>query len=297
MKTNLLALLVFLSACMFAQAQDYTFKVLVNKGKNEVKSGNSWSAIKTGASLKKEDEIKVDNNGYLGLMHVSGKPLELKQPGSHKVANLAAGMAGNTSVLNKYADFVLSSNTEKKNRLSATGAVHRGIENNIYLPKPESSIVYNDKVTFAWKKEKGPYVVLLKSMFGDDLAKEETNDTTYTIDLADVKFANEDNIMVDVYSKDTGRKQEVPQFVLKKLSKADKDRIKSSLKDLGGLESEQSALNKLIMAGFYEQNKLIIDAGSAYLEAIKLAPDVTQYQEDYKTFLIRNGIRQPDKNK
>ena len=49
-------------------------------------------SLKTGASLKSGDELKVSENAYLGLVHVSGKPLELKTAGSYKVADLAAKM-------------------------------------------------------------------------------------------------------------------------------------------------------------------------------------------------------------
>src|SRR6185503_19175493 len=65
-----------------AQAQDYAFKVLANKGANEYKSGDSWQSIKTGASLKAGDELKVSENSYIGLVHATGKPLELKQAGN-----------------------------------------------------------------------------------------------------------------------------------------------------------------------------------------------------------------------
>jgi hypothetical protein len=291
MKTKLVTLMLLIS-CYSAYCQDYAFKVLVNKGKNEVKSVNGWEPIKTGASLKKDDEVKVENNAYLGLVHVTGKPLELKQAGKYKVIDLAAKIGGATSVINKYTDFILSANVEKKNKLSATGAVHRGTKGvKIYLPAPEMSVVFNNKVTFSWQKGNAPYILVLKSMFGDELVKMETSDTTYTVNLSEPKFVNEDNIMIDVYPKsEPSQKKENPEYVLKKLSKADRDRIKVLLNDVSSISPEQNALSKLIMAGFYEQNKLIIDAGSAYLEAIKLAPDVAQYQEDYRTFLIRNAI-------
>jgi cytochrome c-type biogenesis protein CcmH/NrfG len=60
-----------------------------------------------------------------------------------------------------------------------------------------------------------------------------------------------------------------------------------------GEVSEQNALNKYIMAGFYEEHNLFIDAIAAYEEAIKLAPDVPTYQEGYEEFLLRHGLKQP----
>ena len=45
------------------------------------------------------------------------------------------------------------------------------------------------------------------------------------------------------------------------------------------------------MAGFYEENKLYIDAITAYEEAIKMAPDVTTYKDAYDEFLLRNKLK------
>jgi hypothetical protein len=85
--------------------------------------------------------------------------------------------------------------------------------------------------------------------------------------------------------------------MLKKLSTADKERIKVQLNEISGQTDDASALNKLILAGFYEQNKLLIDASTAYLEAIRLAPEVPDYQEAYENFLLRNGIKEEKKDK
>jgi cytochrome c-type biogenesis protein CcmH/NrfG len=47
------------------------------------------------------------------------------------------------------------------------------------------------------------------------------------------------------------------------------------------------------MAGFYEENKLFVDAIGAYEEAIKLAPDVPTYKEAYEEYLLRNKLKKP----
>lgn len=280
----------------FAQA-DYAFKVMVNKGQNEVKAGDAWQPIKTGASLKSSDELKLGDNAYLGLIHVNGKPLELRKAGKYNVAELSAKMGGSKSVVNKYTDFILSSNVEKKNRLTATGAVHRGgVTTKVYLPVSEHAIVFGDKVILDWERDSTitTYVVSLKSIFGDDLMTTETT-SNLVIDLNDPKFAEEDNIMVEVYPKGQPEKTPDPAFVIKKLSKADKERIKTQLSGISEISADESALSKLIMAGFYEENKLLIDAATAYQEAIALAPEVEQYKEDYNNFLLRNAIKSETK--
>lgn len=296
-RSRILVLSGFVLLNVLAYGQDYTFKVLANKGSNEMKSGDTWQAVKTGASLKTGDEIKITENSYLGLVHATGKPMELKQAGSYKVADLAAKVSGGTSVLNKYTDFILSSNSAeaKKNRLSATGAVHRGLEDiKVFLPENQYSGIYNNIAIINWEASKsgGPYTVLLKNMFDDELMKAETPETSLQIDLNDPKFANETAILVEVKSK-SDSKSKSEQHLIKKLSQADHDRIKKSLAEINGDVQEETALNKFIMAGFYEENKLFIDAITSYEQAIKMAPDVPSYREAYDEFLLRNKFKLP----
>jgi hypothetical protein len=298
MKTHKFPLLLALIALnSFAFAQDYAFKVLANKGTNEVKNGEAWQPLKTGASLKSSDEVKLGDNSYIGLVHSTGKPMELKQAGNYKMSDLAAKVGGGSSVLNKYTDFILSSNSAeaKKNRLSATGAVHRDVETaaiKLLLPENQHSGIYNDIAIINWEGTKvaGPYVVTLRNMFDDELAKLETPETALQIDLKDPKYASENAILVEVSSK-ADPKQTSKQHLIKKLAPAEEEKVKKSLDEIMGDVSEQTALNKFILAGFYEEHNLFIDAISSYEEAIKLAPDVPSYQEAYDEFLLRHSLK------
>jgi hypothetical protein len=276
--------------------QDYAFKVLANKGTSEVKSGDTWQAVKTGTSLNANDELKVPENAYLGLVHKSGKPVELKQAGNYKVADLAKNVSGGTSVLNKYTDFILSSNSAeaKKNRLSATGAVHRGLEDiKVFLPENQYSSIYNTTAIINWQsKGGGPYVVTLKNMFEDELMRAETPETSLEVNLNDPKFANESAILVEVVSK-ADAKSRSEQHLIKKLPSNEQDRIKKSLAEINMEVKDQTSLDYLILAGFYEENKLLIDAITSYEMAIKLSPDVPSYKEAYEEFLLRNKMKTP----
>src|ERR1044071_7035943 len=162
---SLLVVGAFIMSCpvVFGQG-DYAFKVLANKGTNEIKSGNTWVAVKTGAALHKDDELKLAENSYIGLVSVTGKPLELKSAGSYSVVELLNKVSQkDPSVLNKYTDFILSSNSAeaKKNRLSATGGSHRGPVKELKLNLPDNSKteVFNNTVIITWEKSSGPYVV------------------------------------------------------------------------------------------------------------------------------------------
>ncbi len=298
-KGSLLLVGVFFTSfsALFAQG-DYAFKVLANKGTNEIKSGDTWMAVKTGASLKKEDELKLSENSYIGLVSVDGKPLELKSSGSYKVVDLLSKLkAGQSSVLNKYTDFILSSNSAeaKKNRLGATGAMHRGPGSiKVYLPENNNADVFSDVAIINWEKKDGPYVVTLKNMFDEELGKFETPETVLQINLSLPAYANESAILLEVRSKNDPNTKSLTHLI-KKMNAAQSEKIKKDLAEFNTLAGEETALNKFILASFFEEHKLYIDAITAYEQAIKMAPDVTSYKEAYEEFLLRNKLKDEKK--
>lgn len=298
MKRNSIVLtLAFLFVSLLSFGQGYTFRVMVNKGANEVKRGGEWVPLKTGASLNETDELKVVDNAYLGLVHSSGKTLELKDAGTHKISELSANMnTEGSSVASKYADFVLSkmSAEGKKNRLSATGAVSRGSEDAIKIFMPNSVGVFNTDPIIKWKEVEGDnitYNIKITNMFEDVLMEITTNDPQYQLDLNDPKIANEKVVLITV-STSNDESVKSSTYALKRLPEADAQRVKTTLNDLMTQVDEETALNKFILAGFYEENNLLVDALSSYLDAMRLAPDIESYREAYEEFLIRNRLNE-----
>ena len=49
-----------------------------------------------------------------------------------------------------------------------------------------------------------------------------------------------------------------------------------------------SAFENLILAEFYEQNNLILDASTCFEKAMILKPQVNYFKDAYKEFLMRN---------
>jgi Tfp pilus assembly protein PilF len=119
--------------------------------------------------------------------------------------------------------------------------------------------------------------------------KVETTETSAVIDLAPF-YVKENGVLIDVKDKNDPKAHSKP-YTINKLSKAEQARIKQLLSEVTDATAEQTALNHYLMAGFYEENKLLVDAISSYEEAIKLAPDVEMFKESYQEFLIRNGIK------
>lgn len=298
---KLTAIFAFLLITSTAFSQDYAFKVMANKGSNEVKSGDTWQPIKTGASLKSDDEVKLADNAYLGLISAQGKPLEVRQAGSYKVADLTKKIAAGSSVVNKYTDFILSSNAEsKKNRLSATGAVHRGDPTaiNVHLPESQKAGILNNVAIVSWTTTApGPYIVTISNMASEELDKFETSEKTVKIDVKNPKYkfntdAFSKGLVVQVRSK-ADPKQISAEHMIKALDAKQAETLQNQFKTEMGpvLESEETALNLVTLAAFYEEHQLLIDAIVAYDKAMKLQPDVPQFQEFYDDFLFRNNIK------
>jgi len=293
MKTRwmIFSILIFLSGSLYAQT--YTFKVLVSKGKTEIKSANTWQLIKVGSALKATDEIKIAENSYLGLIHANGKPLEIREAGSFKVSELVSRLGEGSNVLNKYTDFILSSDQEKKNRLSATGAVHRGVKDVIivYLSGTDRAELYGDKLAVQWSSEevKGPYEVVFTTLLDDELARFETASNQMIVSMNEGNLKDEYEIMVKVVSKEN-RGKGSKDYIIKRLRPRDREKFTKVMDEIKGAVASETALSKYYMAGIYEENFLLNDALTAYQEAIKLAPDVVVYQEAYTEFLKRLGF-------
>ncbi len=292
MKSPKLALAVLMLVGLGrVQAQEYAFKVLVSKGKNELKSGSAWQPLKVGASLKNADEVKLSENSYVGLVTAKGRPFEVKKPaGTYKVIDFANEVKAEPSVLNKYTDFVLSSVTSPKNTLAATGAVERGFGFiTLNLPTGNHADVFGNKVIISWNDDKKlkPYIVTFNTMFGEELVTRETSDTWLEVDLSDPVFGTESTIVMTVTSK-TDKNQKSKDYNLRRVSKANRDKLKAAYAEVAAATAEPTAINKLYQAGFFEQNNLLVDAGTALQEAAKIEP---AYQQAYTDFLVRNDIK------
>jgi hypothetical protein len=279
---------LFVTSVIFAQT--YAFKVLVSKGKTEVKSGQAWSAIKVGANLNASDEVKVAENSYLGLMHASGKPLEVKEAGNYNLADLAARLSKGSTVLNKYTDFILSSQEDKKNKLAATGAVHRDVKMALTVFLPQTSEHFGNKLAVGWKNPgtATQAEVIVMDLGEDELARYKVDGNSLVIDLNDPKLKGNPQYIIKVVSKDGN---ESAGCGIKRLKGNRKTEIENAWSEVSPSFSEQNALELYVQAGFFEENLLLTDALTAYKLAADMAPEVDMYRESYEAFLQRLGFK------
>jgi hypothetical protein len=278
---------------------------MVSKGANQLKVGGAgdWQAIRVGAKLNSGDVIKVAEKGYMGLVHSSGKTKELKTAGTFKINDLAKAItAGNQNIASKYADFVISKMTpeekeaNRRKYASVTGAVERGDSDasiNIFMPTTVS--VYNPEVLIRWEPLDGDntYVVKLKDLFEQTIMVAETTDPYYTINFDDSKLAGAivENLVIVNVSVKGDEEIKSKDAAIERIAN---DGSASFVVELKGLEEnlgEKNSINNLILAEFYEENNLLLDALTSYEDAIKMSPDVEYYKEAYDEFLLRTGLK------
>lgn len=285
---RLIILLAGILMPLVMEAQSYAFLVLQSKGQTAVKSGEEWTPIKVGSQLKVSDEIKISDNGYLGLSHASGRAFQVKEPGNFKVADLASKVGKGSSALNKYTDFILSSEQEKKNKLAATGAVHRDVKKEIMLglpSDPAKAEVQGNHFFLTWTADgSNSYKVVVMDLGEDELASFTVETNNYMIDLSK-GYEGTSQVLVKVISANGNTSD---KYTVKKLTGHKKKKMDEAVGELG-LSGEATGLDKYILASFFEDKLMLIDALTAYKEAAQAEPDV--YQEAYEQFLSRFGFK------
>ncbi|XOV93172.1 MAG: hypothetical protein ACFHWX_00385 [Bacteroidota bacterium] len=288
-----------------AFGQSYTFRVLANKGSNQVKRAGSTTteALKTGSTLNSGDELIVSDGAYIGLMHKSGKTTEVRTAGTKKVSELEKNITvGSTSVASRYARFVASKmneeeNTNNRSRLAATGAVSRATNAAISvmaMADASDNKVIGDNVIIRWKRpsemsEDDSYMVSVKNIFDEVIYQTETPDEFISLDFTAEDMKNDVGLYIisvasksqpDVKSDDIG------------IKRADDNEIKEGLASLKSEVPDDSPLNKLIYASFYEENGLLLDALTKYEEAVNMAPEIQDFQDLYDNFKIVYGFEE-----
>ena len=300
---SIAVLMLFLMTANTAMAQGYVFRVLANKGANQVKraADGQTQPLKTGATLNNGDEIIAAGGAYIGLMHKTGRTIEVRNAGVTKIDELEKKLASaQTSVANRYAQFVMNKmnqddgdvNKNYRQNLKATGAVERATNNaSIKVMLPSSIDVLNSNAIVRWTEVEGDnsYIVTVKNIFDEEIFVAETDKSKIKLDFDAENLANERLVIFNVKLKDNDDVRS-SDYGIKRLSPDDAKSINENLEMLKAEVSDDSPLNKLIYASFYEDNNLILDALTKYEEAINLSPDVEDFKTLYEDFLIKNGL-------
>ncbi len=296
-RTLLLFALVLFAAG--AQAQGYVFKVLATKGSPQYKDAGQWKPLTNGVKLQAGSQIKVNSSGYVGLIHVTGKTMQVKTPGSHNVDQLSAKISGGgegftSQYVNYMADKVSGTGTANT-RYDVTGSVHRGDDDatGIWLVASRDFSVRTQPTDLVWnaESEEGTvYEVLLTDLGEQPLYRKETNQTSASIDLSKVDFSQVMGgvCLLSVNAKTGGYTS--GRYKVHVLRGDEAKQLDGDLAKMGEELDAESALDQLVYASYYEDKGLVLDAMNSYRNAMEMEPEVDFFRDAYKNFLYRNGI-------
>lgn len=301
-------IIALLFAAESVLAQGYTFRVLANKGSNKLKKANTGQmlALKTGATLDAGDALIAEEGAYIGLMHKSGKTIEVRKGGTISVSELEKRVTtGSTSVASRYAAFVSDKMNEEetgnyKRNMNATGAISRGTAGSIVLMlEGESPEFLGNEAVIRWHPIKDAekkiipgvtYTVKIKNIFDVVVYSVNTDKTSIVLDFQKEGLVNDEGLYIIEVSKSDDPDFSSAPIGLRKKQGDEATEIANDFKSLQAEIGDDSPLTKLILASFFEEKGLLLDALTKYEEAIKLAPEITDFQELYKNFLITNGL-------
>jgi hypothetical protein len=130
------SLIAFFIVYSLSLAEEPEFRVLGVKGTVKLESKNNvWKDIKAGDQIFKNGKIKVDEASYLGLVHISGRTIEIKNAGTYSVSKLSKEVASmKSSTAQKFAKFVVDeigagddmlASKDYHRNMETTGAVER----------------------------------------------------------------------------------------------------------------------------------------------------------------------------
>jgi len=307
MKTILsLTIAMLLLAAQTATSQDYIFRVLANKGTNQVKkAGTSEAAsLKTGEKLNSGDQIIAVSGSYIGLVHRTGKTMEIRTPGTHNISDLEGKVSkGTSSVANRYMNFVMNKmnaddgnvNANYRRNSNVTGAVSRAtgsVAVRLLLKDSKNpNKVYGEVATIRWEgsEETTNYLITVKNVFDEVLYSVETTDTKISLDFSNEKLANERFVIVNVMDKDN-ESLKSRDYGIQRLSPDEAKTVETKLSELSSEVADESSLDKLVYASFFEENNLYLDALTKYEEAVELSPEVEDFQAIYDEFKEINAL-------
>lgn len=300
-----LRILVLLAAgvcfVLQANAQEYQFKVLANQGDNTLITSDQSRKeyLKVGTILQEGDKLILGEGAYVGLMHPNGRTLELKTAGVFEVSALAKQAGEGSSVAGKYASFIMSKMEESETNinenhaqhLKVTGAVERAMDSfAIKVMMPNAAKIFSTEALLKWNDlGADTYVVTVKNMYDEVLFTQEAKNAQIKLDLNENRLASEKLVIVKVSVKDNPALAS-DNYGIKKMDQQKSKAINADLAALKSSFQEENALNKLILASFYEQHDLLVDALASYEEAIAINPTVKEYKVAYEQFVSRNNL-------
>jgi hypothetical protein len=274
--------LVFISFSSLAQKH---FTVAYIKGNVELKSKKRWLPLKVADQLSRHNEVRLDRNATLHLTDSAGLPLLFTLPGIYNIGDFFDNSRSAT-VMTKDGKIVHGKVPRVKQNFFGSDSPIK-----VLLPTDSTfATVYAKQFIIRWIDESpdSAYQITIKNLLKGPIATFHSNITELKFDLDDERFTKE-RVFYVVVAAASNAKRKSAEHVFKRIITHERYRIDDILNKEIILDNSR-ALDQLVLAGFYEEQGLFVDAVNAYLESIRLGKDDPAYSEAFTIFLQRYGV-------
>jgi hypothetical protein len=294
-KTIAVAVILALVTPILASAQgDEIFKVIACKGKITLQ--RTKKPINVGSGLNSADQLRLEGPVYLGLVHKSGKAIELRQEGIIVIADLLKQVSSKQTSMDKLVGFVVNSvkgAEEGKNIRSASVEMSLNV-NKLRLISPRTTKTIDDEMTFTWHGSSdgkpATYMFTITDANQNVRFKKELTETQLSVNLKSLNL-EKDRCYYWSVAQAGAQTPAVESYCVYLLNDAETASLTNQLQVLRQEQNSQpTALDKLMLGAFYEQNGLTYRALNAYKDAAAVGGDVEIFSDSYREFLRRTGV-------
>lgn len=287
------AIMLCLPVLAFSQGGEI-FKVIACKGKITLQ--RTKKPVSVGAGLNSADQLRMEGPVYLGLVHKSGKALELRQEGMIVISDLLKQVSSKQNGMDKLVGFVVQSMAgaqEGKNIKSASVEMSLNV-NKLRLISPRTTKTIDDEMVFTWNGstdgKPATYLFTITDAGQNVRFKKELTENQLSVNLKTLGL-EKDRCYYWSVTQVNANAPSVESYCIYMVNEAETAALNGQLKTLREEQNAQpSALDKLMLASFYEQNGLTYRAMTAYKEAATIGGDVEIFSDAYREFLRRTGV-------
>lgn len=278
-----------------AVAQNHVFRILATKGENKVQQGSAWTSMNTGSKVYKGNKVQITEGGYAGLMHKSGKTIELKTPGTFDITELETKLSTKSAnFAEKYAKFALNDlngDDSYKTSYNVTGSVERGDSDAEFIANSEMTLIKNVPITLSWIEGKQGVVfsddmeIRIINLFDEVLYRAPVTDKHYTSLNIPENIKAQDKLLLTLHDNTLG-KDLTPDSRIKLVIEGKESPVAAEYKKITKELSIDSPMDNLVLASFFQENKMSNYALSSLNRAHILAPEVSDFEDTFVNYMI-----------
>jgi len=257
-------------------------------------NSNIWKPVCTGDILSIDDILKLQSEGYIGLISSNGRSFEINNAGIYKLSDLVNTKHKLSPGLQKIADQIITEsikNNKKSENIKSEGSVVSSGVGVIENYAPLTSRLLDTYLHPAWYSAGNGtnYTFKLIDDGNKPVCRVETKDTTVSIDLNKFELEKDKNYYWVIYnSSNPDVKTDTCSFSL--LSDAAWKITTDSLENIRHDLDVNSAVDNYLFIKCLESFGLNYDALAGYENLIKLYPDIDEYRNSFLMFLLKQNV-------